>query len=448
LDVVGNCGLSLAPLEPGAKETVRRFYTQLMCKEVLPFSWSTFGDYAATSEKRGLSIHVAGMVGHGLLRTVAMGLSAAVPSSGQMAHMKRLLAQAMEEGAVGLSTGLILVPGCYAKTEELIELSKLVGQKGGIYVTHLRNEAQDVLAAVAETLRIGREAQIPVHISHMKVSGSQNWPLAERLVRMIESARGEGLEVTCDLYPYTVMNLPMLPVLPPWVAEGGMEAMVSRLRDPGERKRIIGQIKDGLPGWENFYHNAGWSKIAVASVQSQERKFMEGKSIAQLAREAKADPFEFVLDLLAGERGAVMMFPETMSEENVARFLSLPFSMIGSDAVPAEGKNHPRVYGTFPRVIRRYVRELKVLSLEEAVKKMSWLSAQRLGLKNVGAIRNGFRADAVLFDPETFTDKSTYENPRQFPEGLAAVVVNGQIVIDGARHTGATPGRFVRSKDL
>jgi N-acyl-D-aspartate/D-glutamate deacylase len=222
--------------------------------------------------------------------------------------------------------------------------------------------------------------------------------------------------------------------------------MISRVKNKSDRKRILTDIEEGLPGWENFYHNAGWAKIAVASVKSDERKSMEGKSIAELAQEASQDPGDFVLDLLASERGAVNMFPETISEKNVILFLSLPFSMIGSDGVPAEGKNHPRLYGTFPRVIRRYVRELKVLSLEEAVRKMSWLPAQRLGIKDVGAIKNGFRADAVLFDYETFADKSTFANPRQFPEGLAAVIVNGRIVIDGSKHTGAAPGVFMRSK--
>jgi N-acyl-D-aspartate/D-glutamate deacylase len=445
LDVVGNCGMSLAPVEPGSREAVQGFFSQLMCKNIAPFEWLSFGEYATATEKQGLSMHVAGLVGHGSIRTAAMGFSDAAPAPGQMAHMKHLLAQAMEDGAYGLSTGLILLPGCYAKSEELIELSHLVGRKGGIYVTHVRNEAQGILASVAETLRIGREANLPVHISHMKVSGMKNWPLAEQLIQMMKSARGEGLDVTCDLYPYTVMNLPMLAVLPPWSVEGGMDALISRVGNKGERNRIIRDIKEGLPGWENFYHNAGWDKIAVASVKSEERKFMEGKSIEALAQDAHQDPFDFALDLLASERGAVNMFPETISEKNVILFLSLPFSMIGSDGVPAEGKNHPRLYGTFPRVIRRYVRELKVLELEEAVKKMSWLPAQRLGIRNGGAIKKGFRADAVLFNFETFADKSTFENPRQFPEGLAAVIVNGRIVIDGPKHTGSAPGVFMRA---
>jgi N-acyl-D-aspartate/D-glutamate deacylase len=446
LDVVGNCGMSLAPVEQGSREAVQGFFTQLMCKNITPFEWFSFAEYAAITEKRGLSIHVAGLVGHGSIRAAAMGFSDAVATPEQMTHMKRLLAQAIEEGAYGLSTGLILLPGCYAKSEELIELSRLVGRKGGIYVTHVRNEAQDILTSVAETLRIGREANLPVHVSHMKISGMKNWPLAEELIRRMESARQQGLDVTCDLYPYTVMNLPLLAVLPPWSVEGGIDAMISRMKNKSDRKRILTDIEEGLPGWENFYHNAGWAKIAVASVKSDERKSMEGKSIAELAQEASQDPGDFVLDLLASERGAVNMFPETISEKNVILFLSLPFSMIGSDGVPAEGKNHPRLYGTFPRVIRRYVRELKVLSLEEAVRKMSWLPAQRLGIKDVGAIKNGFRADAVLFDYETFADKSTFANPRQFPEGLAAVIVNGRIVIDGSKHTGAAPGVFMRSK--
>jgi N-acyl-D-aspartate/D-glutamate deacylase len=446
MDVIGNCGLSLAPLERSSIDAIIGPFCRLLCKDAPFVDWLTFDEYAKRLERVGLSINVASMVGHGSLRTAAMGLSSMTPTPKQMSHMKTLLAQAMDEGAFGVSTGLFLVPGCYSKTDELIELAALAGQKGGIYVSHVRNEAQDILLSVKEAIRIGRESRVPVHISHMKVSGPRNWPLAEQLVGMLESARGEGLDVTCDLYPYTVFNLLILSLLPPWALEGGISDIVNLLGDPRNRSRIIGQMIDGLPGWENFYHSAGWDKITVSAVRSDEHKAMEGKSITQLASDSNQDPFDFVLNLIATENGAVTMLAETMSEENVILFLTLPYTMIGSDGVPVRGKPHPRLYGTFSRIIRRYVRELGILSIEEAVKKMSWLPAQRLGLKDMGAIKVGYRANAVLFNPKTFADTATYDNPCQFPEGLSLVLVNGQTVINELGHTSATPGLFIRNQ--
>lgn len=445
-DVIGNCGLSLAPLEPNSINEIIGSFCRLVCKDMPFVDWLTFDEYSKRLERVGLSINVASMVGHGSLRTAAMGLSSTTPTSEQMSHMKSLLAQAMDEGAFGVSTGLFLLPGCYSKTDELIELAALAGQKGGIYVSHVRNEAQDILLSLKETIRIGREGRVPVHISHIKVSGPRNWPLAGQLVEMLESTRDGGLDVTCDLYPYMVFNLLLPSLLPPWALEGGIPEIITRLRDPGRRSRIIGQMIDGIPGWENFYHSAGWDRITVSAVNSIEHKTMEGKSITQLAADSNEDPFDFVLNLLVAEKGAVTLLAETMSEENVILFLSLPYSMIGSDGVPVAGKPHPRLYGTFPRVIRRYVRELRVLSMEEAVKKMSWLPAQRLGLKDLGAIKVGFRASLVLFDPKTFSDTATYQDPQQFPEGLSFVMVNGKMVIDELRRTtGATSGMFLRN---
>lgn len=447
MDVIGNCGLSLAPLEHSSVDAVIGPFCRLVCKDMPHVDWLTFDEYAKRLEKAGLSINVASMVGHGSLRTTAMGLSNETPTPGQMSHMKTLLAQAMDEGAFGMSTGLFLLPGCYSKIDELIELASVAGQKGGIYVSHVRNEAQDILLSVREAIQIGRDGQVPVHISHMKVSGPKNWPLAEQLVEMIEAARAQGLDVTCDLYPYMIFNLLILSLLPPWALEGGIPEIIARLRDPIHRNRIIGQMINGIPGWENFYHSAGWDKITVSAVRSDEHKAMEGKSITQLATGSNQDPFDFVLNLLTAEKGAVTMLAETMSEENVIHFLSLPYAMIGSDGVPVAGKPHPRLYGTFPRVIRRYVRELKVLSMEEAVKKMSWLPAQRLGLKDIGAIKVGFRANVVLFDPDTFADTATYGDPWRFPEGLALVIVNGRTVIDENQNfTGLAPGVFIRNQ--
>jgi N-acyl-D-aspartate/D-glutamate deacylase len=446
MEVIGNCGLSLAPLKPKSIEVVIGSFSRLLCRDSPDISWVTFDEFVKSLEGLGLSINVAAMVGHGSLRTAVKSFSPTALTLEEMSHMKTLLAQAMEEGAFGMSTGLTLLPGCYSKTEELIELASLIGQKGGIYVSHVRNEAQDILFSIKEAIRIGRESRVPVHISHIKVSGPMNWHLAEELVELLRVTRDGGLDITCDLYPYTVFTLPILSLLPPWALEGGIPEIIYRLRNPKYRSRIIGQMIDGIPGWENFYHTAGWDKIIISAVQNDKHKIMEGRTIAQLASDRDQSPFDFVLDLLVDEKGSVTLLAETMDEKNVILFLKLPFTMIGSDGVPVKGKPHPRLYGTFPRVIRRYVRELGVLSMEEAVKKMSWLPAQRLGLKGMGAIKVGYRANAVLFNPKTFADTATYDNPCQFPEGLSFVLVNGQTVINELGRTSAPPGLFIRNQ--
>jgi dihydroorotase/N-acyl-D-amino-acid deacylase len=343
---------------------------------------------------------------------------------------------------------LVYAPGCFADTRELVELARVVGGKGGYYASHIRNEAENIIAAVEEVIHIGREAQIPVHVSHLKIAGKKNWALCETVAEMLVSARSEGLDITCDVYPYFHSCTTILALLPPWSLEGGMASLMPRLKDPRLRERIIGGITDGIAGWENMIDHTGLDKIVVSSVQSPQRKDLEGKSIAKIATEAQLDPLQLLLDLVEAENGAVSIITESMNEETMVQFLALPFSMVGSDGSPSQGRPHPRMYGTFPRVIRRLVRELGALSMEAAVHKMSGLTAQRLGLEETGLLRKGHRADAVLFDSLTFGDMATYDQPRSFPRGLLATIVNGEIVIDGEKHTGAKPGRFYRKGDL
>ena len=262
------------------------------------------------------------------------------------------------------------------------------------------------------------------------------------------SARSEGIDITCDVYPYFHSSTTILALLPPWSLEGGTASLMPRLKNPRQRERIIGGIKDGIAGWENMVQHSGLDKIVISSVQSTQRKGVEGKSIARISRRAQQDPFQMLLDLVEAENGAVSIITESMNEENMVRFLSLPFAMVGSDGSPNQGRPHPRLYGTFPRVIRRLVRELGAFSMEAAVHKMSGLTARRLGLKDTGTLCKGFKADAVLFDPLTFGDTATYDHPRSFPRGLLATIVNGEVVIDGEKHTGAKPGVFYRKGNL
>jgi N-acyl-D-aspartate/D-glutamate deacylase len=444
-EVVGNCGASLAPLEPDSRDLVVNDVISNPDQSRKPISWLSFGEYAAVLEASGLSIDVLGLVGHGTLRTTVMGFSPAAPDAGQLDHMKSLLSDALTDGACGLSTGLIYAPGCFAETRELIELAKVAGRQGKIYTSHMRNEAEGIFDALGETIRIGQEAAVPVHVSHLKLAGYRNWQLAEEVVETIETARRQGVDITCDVYPYFRSQTTMLALLPPWSLEGGVSALLSRLQAPENRDRIIGEMVDGLPGWENMFHNAGWDKIFVSAVKSTPNKAMEGQSVSRLAAESGQDSFQFVLSLIQAEQGAVSIVSESMREDNVARFLALPYAMVGSDGSPTAGKPHPRLYGTFPRIIRRFVRELAVLTLGEAVHKMTGLTAARLRLADLGRIQVGRRANAVLFDLQSLADTATFEQPRQYPRGVHQVIVSGEVVFDKDSHTGSTPGKFLRT---
>ncbi|MGD8209394.1 MAG: D-aminoacylase [Desulfobacterales bacterium] len=447
LEVLGNCGTSLAPLEAISRNLIPAESDSDVQSWAHPLDWNSYGQYVRTLEGTGLSINVTGLVGHGTLRLTAMGPADGQPDPDQMTCMASLLSQSMDEGAAGLSTGLIYAPGYFADTRELVALARVAGRKGGYYASHIRNEADRIIPALEEIICIGREAEIPVHVSHLKIAGKKNWALREAVVEKLTTARSEGIDITCDVYPYYHSSTTILALLPPWSLDGGLAPLMSRLKSPRQRERIIDGIKEGIPGWENMVQHSGLDKIVIAAVQSRRCKAFEGQSIAQIATAERQDPLHLLLDLVASEKGAVSIITESMNEETMVRFLTLPFAMVGSDGSPNQGRPHPRLYGTFPRVIRRVVRELGALSMEAAVHKMSAMTARRLGLKDTGLLRKGFKADAVLFDPLTFGDTATYEHPRRFPQGLLATIVNGEVVIDGEKHTGAKPGVFYRKRN-
>ena len=441
-EIFGNCGVSMAPMGSVAMLTD---FQRALCKIEKHYNTSgqfSFLNYRALLEEKGLYNNVMGLVGHGTIRFAAMGFSDKKPDQSQMGKMKNLLGEAMDQGAIGMSTGLIYAPGIFAQLPELIELCRVVASKGGFYASHIRNEAEEVLAAIDEAITIGKHAEIPIQISHLKITGNKNWGLVDQVIEKLESARKNGVDLTCDVYPYFSSRTSLTALIPPWAIEGGVEHLLPRLRDSVRRKKIIHDIRYGIPGWENMYHNAGWEKITISVFSSAEGKDIEGRTVAEIARERKIDPFELVLNLIEQEGEGVKIIAETMNEENVAAFLKLPFSMVGSDSSFSEGSPHPRLYGTFPRVIRRFVREKKILKLEEAIHKMTGLPAHRIKLKNVGLIKKGFQADAVLFDPATISDKATYKDPCRFPSGIIKVIVNGQVVISNNVHTEVRAGKF------
>jgi len=432
-EVTGNCGLSPAPLDPVSGESVMATHPHLS------WEWNTFGDYLDYLRQQGLSVNVVPLVGHGMIRGTGMGLADRAPTENEMQAMKRLVAQAMEEGAWGLSTGLIYPPGVYATTDELVEQSRVVAKRGGFYFTHIRGEAATLVKAVAEAIEIGERAELPVQIAHLKAQLPENWPLMSQALALIDNARARGLDVTADRYPYTASSTSLSARLPAWAHDGGSSALLERLQLPETRRRIKEDLSVRPDQWDTV--------LIAFSPNAPE---LEGLTVAEIAEQRVAEPAETALDILLETEIKVSIIHSSMNEENLRRVLCHPAVMIGSDGsalLPkgplGQGKAHPRSYGTFPRVLGKYVREEKVLSLAEAVHKMSGLPAERLGLSDRGRLVRGMKADLVLFNADTVRDRATFTRPYQYPTGIEYVFVNGQAVVTPEGHTGALPGRIL-----
>lgn len=452
--VIGNCGSSLAPVNPATKDLfMKHIETFLPPDAELEVTWNTFKEYLSKLEEIEMAANIAPLVGHGTIRIAVMGFDGREPTTEELNEMKKLVAEAMEAGAFGMSTGLIYPPGVYSKTEELVELCKVVAKYGGIYASHIRGEGDTLVEAVKEAIYIGEKAGVPVEISHHKAAGKSSWGKTEETLKLMEEARERGVDVTCDQYPYRAGMTSLSTVLPPWVHVGGVEEMLRRLRDPKEREKIRRDIEQGLPGWENFVADCGWENIYISSVATEKNKHLEGKNVAEIAKIKGKDELDAVCDLLLEEEGRVTIVLFMMDDEDIVRVMKSPLQMVATDAwavapygVLGAGKPHPRFYGTYPRVLGRYVREKKVLTLEEAVRKMTSFPAQKLGLRDRGLILEGMWADVVIFDPAKIIDKATYQNPHQYPEGIEYVIVNGKIVIERGEHTGVLPGKILRHR--
>jgi N-acyl-D-amino-acid deacylase len=441
LEVVGNCGASPAPLAPEQRGDV--IEAAALVVPPLAWDWTSFGSFLESLRRRGTGVNVAALVGHGTLRIRVMGMDARPATPAELRALAREARQAMDEGAVGLSTGLIYPPGVVAGTDELVTLARAVGEAGGLYASHIRGEGDTLEAAVAEAIEIGRRAALPVQISHLKAAGRPNWPKMAAVIARIEAARAEGLDVTADMYPYRAGSASLRSLLPDWAQAGGRAALLGRLGDGLARRRVAEALEG--PG---IARDAGWDGVYLASYPV--RPEYEGRSLADLALERKRAPSEAVLDLLLEGEGEADMISFMMSEENVTLGLGQPFVMIGSDGegrTPrgpcAGGKPHPRNYGTCPRLLGHYVRERGVLSLETAIRKLTGLPAEKLRLRDRGVLEPGAFADVVIFDAGTVADTATFADPHRYPVGIPWVLVNGQPVIAEGRHTAARPGRIL-----
>ena len=438
-EINGNCGLSAAPLYGEALERREDEMNALGIKE----RWHTFDEYFNILSREGIALNFATLAGHNNLKASVTGYSDKDPSTADMNTMDALLKEAMISGAKGLSTGLIYPPGCYSKREEIIELAKTASTQNGIYTTHMRDEGDKLLEALDEVLDIAKEAKIHAHISHLKTSGEKNWNKLKEVYERIEKAHQNGISVTCDRYPYTASSTDLDALLPSWVYEGGHKEELRRIKN--EQERIKREILGAFP------EDSCWESVRISSVNSERDKWMEGNNIVTISRSLQMSPIDTFFHILTKvdlNVGAIFFF---MSDENLKSILQRSYAMIGSDStarsfegITAAGKPHPRGFGSFPRVLSKFVRGENVLTLSEALYKMTVLPAKTFSLKDRGNLKEGYFADMVIFDPDKVTDLADFDDPFKKSEGIYHVFVNGTPVILDKEFTGALPGKILR----
>ncbi|HEY9405112.1 MAG TPA: D-aminoacylase [Pyrinomonadaceae bacterium] len=429
--------------QPAAENFVRMGVTSLVTGNC-GSSATDIGEFLGRIREQPLAVNLATLIAHGDVRRKVLGLEARAPSAEELGKMEALVEQGMRDGAVGFSTGLIYVPGTYAKTDEVTALARVAARHGGLYATHMRSEGEGVLEAIRESIEIGERAGLPVEISHFKISNKRMWGQTPATLGLVRAARARGLQVTVDQYAYTASSTSLDSRLPSWVLEGGRDAGKTKLADPATRSRVVGEIKDSLK-------RSGFKDFSYAVVASYEKNpAFNGKSIAAITREARGktdvgSQIEQILEMYAA--GGASMVYHSMGEPDVQAIMREPFTMIASDSGVrrfGEGAPHPRGYGNNARVLGRYVRELRVLTLEDAIRKMTSLPAQTFRLRDRGLVREGFAADLVIFDEATINDRATFDAPHQYPTGISYVFVNGQAVLAGGQMTEARPGAALR----
>ncbi|MBA2271703.1 MAG: amidohydrolase family protein, partial [Chthoniobacterales bacterium] len=411
--------------------------------------WNTLAEYLRHLEQRGVSPNFASFLGATTVREFVIGLENKPPTPEQLEQMRALVRSAMEEGALGIGSSLIYAPAFYATTEELIELCKVAAPYQGKYISHMRSEGNRLTEAVEELIRISREAGIPAEIYHIKAAGEKNWPKMEGVLAMVEKARAEGLKITADMYNYPAGGTGLNAAMPPWALEGGYEALFARLKDPAMREKLAAEMRTPSDEWENLYLSAGSAdRLLLVGFKSEKLKPLTGKTLAEVARDRGKDPVETIMDLVLEDQSRVDTVYFLMSEENLKKQMKKSWVSFGSDEASQapegpflKSNPHPRAYGNFARLLGKYVREEKVLSLAEAVRRLSGLPASNLGLDGRGLVKEGMFADVVVFDPKTIADRATFAEPHQYAVGMKHVLVNGVAVLKDGEHTGATPGR-------
>jgi N-acyl-D-amino-acid deacylase len=435
-EIVGNCGSSSAPIlarslpyldehTPEAAATLGKY--------------SSFGEYLERIQQRGLINNQALLVGHKLIRTAVLGMEARPASSKELEEMKQILSAALDEGAIGLSSGLLYPPMCFAAAEEVIHLCRVVADKGKIFTCHMRNYSSEIVQSLNEMIELAKRSGAPVHISHFMLAGKGNWGRASEILSQVDEARADGADVTFDQYPYMAANPYLRSMLPTWMHEGGIEAMLGRLRDAALRERAAREMEEGVPGWESIARDAGWENLVVLSPKLPE---ISGQSLREIAANQRKAATDTVFDLLLQDPEAPLI-AHWLNEDDVRTIMRHHCQMVSSDSAEPGPLAHPRTYGTFPRIFGEYVRTQGVLSWEEAVRKTSSFAARRFGLDRRGMILEGWQADLVVLNPDTVGARSTYDEPDRYPAGIEYVIVNGEVVVEGDKHDGRLQGRVL-----
>jgi len=447
LEIMGE-GSSMGPLNDAMKEEMRKLQSDIR----YDIEWTTLDEYLEFLVERGVSPNVASFIGAATPREYVIGHEDREPTADELETMRAIVRDAMEDGALGVASSLMYPPGLFAKTDELIALSKIAAEHGGMYVSHMRDEGAQMIEAIGELLTIAREANIRAEIYHLKSSGQPNWPLFDQAVQMVEDARAEGLEITADVYTYPAGATGLNVTVPPWVQEGGFDASIERMKDPAIREQIIKEMNTPSDEWENMYLMSGTTdNILLVNFKNEALKPLTGKTVTEVAEMRGTSPEETIMDLIIEDGSRVGTVYFTQSEDIVRRAVSLPWVSFNSDeaSLAPEGvflksNPHPRAYGSFARVLAKYVREEQVITLADAIRKLAALPAHNMRIERRGELKQGYYADVVVFDPETIQDHATFVKPHQYATGMLHVFVNGEQVLEDGEHTGAKPGRVVR----
>jgi N-acyl-D-amino-acid deacylase len=442
-DVVGNCGFSPAPIVAERRKLAEELWS--FVDSGLDTSWSTFGEFLDRMPPTGPN--VVPLVGHLAVRVGAMGADDRAPTPSELEHMRGLVDEAMRAGAFGLSTGLIYPPACYAKTDEIIEVTKVAARYGGGYFTHMRNEGEAIMDSLAEAVEIGKKSGAPVQISHLKVANKGNWGRAKEVLAYIDKQRAKGLTLHADQYPYTAASTGLKTLLPQWAHNGGARALVARLQDPSTRARIRDEVVSSMGA--GSIRIGTWDDALISD--SQQKPELSGLTLTQAAQKLDRQPVEALFDILIADQASTLGIFFSMAEDDLRDIMRHPAVGIGSDGIflgvpgkPDRSKPHPRYFGTFPRIVGKYTRDEGVLTLPQAVHKMTGLSAKILGLKDRGLIRGGMAGDVVIFNPQTVADTATFAEPHQQPRGIDTVIVNGVVTVHEGKMTGSTGGKVLR----
>jgi dihydroorotase/N-acyl-D-amino-acid deacylase len=441
-------GESIAPINERQIKEQEDFLKRFSLK----IDWRTLDEYFKRLERQRTGLNIGTFVGATQVREYVVGYDNRPPTTEELERMKQLVADAMREGALGLSTSLQYVPARFAKTDELVELAKVAKQFGGIYATHQRSEANALDASLNEVFEIARRAQIPVEIWHLKTAYKKNWGRMPEVIKKISDARASGLDISADVYPYIAGSTSLSACLPPWALEGGTDKMLERLRDSTTRERLKKEISTDQQEWENIYLGSGGpSGVLIGSVVNRDLEPLQGKRIAEIAAEQKKDPLDTLFDLILADHGQTGAIYFMMSEDDLRAAMRAPFVSFctdsgsrATDGPLAGSKSHPRGWGTYPRILGRYVRDEKVLSLESAIQKMTGGPAARVGLRDRGLLREGMFGDITIFDPARVIDRATFESPNQYPVGIEYVLVNGQVTVDKGERTAVLAGKVIR----